>query len=157
MTTTPPPPPGSDPTPGPDPFSGRPAPGAPSDRTSTPEVGTDEKTWSILAHLSAPAAFLLSLGTLSFLGPLIIWVVFKDRSPLVRTASAGAFNFNVTVWLVYVACWVVVLFTLGLGFIVAIPVWIVLFVVAAVLHVQAAMRASAGRAYHYPLQVPILR
>lgn len=155
MTTPPPPPP-----PGADPPQGGARPqqgyrGPPPAGSST--ASTQERTWSILAHLSAPAAFLLSAGFLSFLGPLIIWAIYKERSPLVRRASAGSFNFNVTLWLIYVLTWLLVIVTLGLGFLVAVPVWIVLFVVGAVLHIMAAVRASRGEAYVYPLQVPVLR
>lgn len=177
MTTPPPPPPGSDPSGQGHPQQGSPQQGYQQGQPQPPQQGSpqqsypaggsgggggwqrassNERTWSILAHLSAPAAFLLSAGSLSFLGPLVIWAVYKERSPLVRRAAAGSFNFNVTVWLIYIAAWVLVIFTLGLGFLVAIPVWIALFVIAAVLHVQAALKASRGETYTYPLQIPIL-
>ncbi|MGI8946683.1 MAG: DUF4870 domain-containing protein [Ornithinimicrobium sp.] len=127
--------------------------GGPSLRLSPSE----ERTWSILAHLSAPISFLLSSGLLNFVGPLIIWAIYKDRSPLVRNASAGSFNFNLSVWVVNIAFGIFALVTLGFGLIIAIPVWIVTFVVAAVLHIMAAVKASNGEAYTYPLQLPILK
>jgi len=48
---------------------------------------------AIIAHLSAPIAALLSAGSLSLLGPLLVWLVKKD-DPYARRAAAGAFNFN---------------------------------------------------------------
>src|SRR5690606_2031904 len=59
----------------------------------------DERTWMLLAHLSAPLAAIFSLGWLSFLGPLVVWMLRKEDSQAVRTASAGAFNFNLSFWL----------------------------------------------------------
>src|SRR3712207_7429071 len=53
---------------------------------------------SILAHLSAPIAALLSAGSLSLLGPMLVWLAKKD-DPYARRAAAGAFNFNLSVWL----------------------------------------------------------
>ena len=44
---------------------------------------------AILAHLSAPIAALLSAGSLSLLGPLIVWLV-KKNDPYARRAAAGA-------------------------------------------------------------------
>lgn len=164
MSTPPPPPPGPgdeprppvEPPPGP-PQQGYPRSAGPGGRLSPSE----ERTWAILAHLSAPIAFVLSAGFLSFVGPLIIWAIYKDRSPMVRNASAGSFNFNLTTWLVYVVGAVVgvilTLLTFGLALFVFIPLAIVVFIVAAVLHIVAAVRASNGEAYTYPLQLPVLK
>ncbi len=116
-----------------------------------------ERTWSILAHLSAPIAFLFSVGLLNFVGPLIIWAIFKDRSHLVRNASAGSFNFNLSIWVVNIAFGIFALITLGVGLIIAIPAWIATFVLALVLHVVAAVKASNGEVYTYPFQIPVLK
>ena len=110
----------------------------------------------MIAHLSAPVSFLVSGAWLPFLGPLLVWLFYKDRSPAVRTAAAGAFNFNITMTIATVVTWLSVLLTLGLGFIWAIPTWIVLFVVQLVMHIQGAMRASRGEVYTYPWQIRIL-
>ncbi|MCE0486731.1 DUF4870 domain-containing protein [Ornithinimicrobium sediminis] len=126
-------------------------------QAARPLGDSEERTWAIFSHLSAPIAFLLSAGSLNFLGPLIIWAIFKDRSQLVRTASAGSFNFNVTIWIINAVAGLIAVLTLGLGLLLAIPVWITTFVVAAVLHIMAAIKASNGEAYTYPLQIPILK
>jgi uncharacterized protein len=118
---------------------------------------SEERTWAIFAHLSAPIAFLLSAGSLNFLGPLIIWAIFKDRSALVRRASAGAFNFNVSIWIINALVGLLAVVTLGLGLLIAVPVWVTTFVVAAVLHIMAAIKASNGEGFTYPLQLPILK
>ena len=49
--------------------------------------------WSVLAQLG---------GTfLSFLVPLVIYLVFKDRDPFVRRHSAPALNFHITLAIAY--------------------------------------------------------
>ena len=115
---------------------------------------SEERTASILAHVSALVAAVVTAGRLSFAGPLIIWALYKDRSPLVRQAAAGAFNFNLGLWVMNVVAWIC-LFTIILS-----PLAIVLFVVAnvgmVVWHVLAAIRASQGRAYDYPFQIRVL-
>lgn len=118
---------------------------------------SEERTWSILAHLSAPIAFVLSSGLLNFVGPLIIWAIYKDRSHMVRNASAGSFNFNLSIWVVNIAFGLFALITLGFGLIIAIPVWITTFVIAAVLHIMAAIKAGNGQVYTYPFQLPVLK
>lgn len=140
------------------PYGGQQPPAAyGSSSSARPLSSSEERTWAIFAHLSAPIAFLLSAGSLNFLGPLIIWAIFKDRSPLVRTASAGSFNFNVSIWIINALAGLLAVVTLGFGLLIAIPVWITTFVVAAIMHIMAAMKASNGEAYTYPLQIPILK
>ena len=113
-----------------------------------------ERTASILAHLSAVIAAVITAGWLSFVGPLIIWAMYKDRSPLVRQAAAGAFNFNVGLCVMNIIAWICV-FT-----VVLIPVALVLFFIANILlfvfHIIAAVKASKGEVYHYPFQIRIL-
>ena len=108
---------------------------------------------AILAHLSAPIAALLSAGWLSLLGPLIVWLVRKD-DPYTRRATAGAFNFNVTFWLLYLISWLLI-FTV-IGAVIGIPMIIVLFLVSAWCHVKGAVRAANDEPYDYPFQIRIL-
>lgn len=118
---------------------------------------SEEKTWSILAHLSAPIAALVSVGMLNFVGPLIIWAIYKDRSPRVRHAAAGAFNFNLSLWIFYAVLVAVSLLTFFVALIVTIPVGIVVWVASMVIHVMAAIKANNGEIYNYPFQIPVLK
>ncbi|MCO1659332.1 DUF4870 domain-containing protein [Pseudonocardia humida] len=108
---------------------------------------------AILAHLSAPIAALVSAGWLSLLGPLIVWAVRKD-DPYTRRAAAGAFNFNLSFWLLYVLSWVLI-FTV-IGAVIGIPLIVVLFLVSAWCHIKGAVRAANGEPYDYPFQIRVL-
>jgi uncharacterized Tic20 family protein len=108
---------------------------------------------AILAHLSAPIAALLSAGSLSLLGPLLVWLVKKD-DPYARKAAAGAFNFNLTFWLLYLISWLLIITVVGA--VVGIPMLIVLFVVSAWCHIKGAVRAADDRPYDYPFQIRVL-
>lgn len=108
---------------------------------------------AVLAHLSAPIAALLSAGSLSLLGPLLVWLVKKD-DPYARRAAAGAFNFNLTFWLLYLLSWLLI-FTV-VGAVVGIPLLVVLFLVSAWCHVKGAIRAADDRPYDYPFQIRVL-
>ena len=108
---------------------------------------------AILAHLSAPIAALLSAGSLSLLGPLLVWLV-KKNDPIARKAAAGAFNFNLSFWLLYLVSWLLIITVVGA--VVGIPLIIVLFVVSLWCHVKGAVRAAADRPYDYPFQIRIL-
>ena len=119
-------------------------PGAPS---------SSSRVAAVLAHLSAPIAALLSAGSLSLLGPLLVWLIKKD-DPYARKAAAGAFNFNLTFWLLYLISWVLI-FTV-IGAVVGIPLIVVLFLVSAWCHIKGAVRAADDRPYDYPFQIRVL-
>lgn len=125
-----------------------------STHTREPIYRPEDRTAALLAHLSAPIAFLVSAGWLNFVGPLLVWLVYKDRSPVVRKAAAGAFNFNVSFWIINLIAWVCI-FTV-IGAIVGIPLLVISFVVAVWCHLKGAMRSMRGESYTYPFQIPIL-
>ena len=108
---------------------------------------------AILAHLSAPIAAVLSAGLLSLLGPLLVWLVKKD-DPFARRAAAGAFNFNLLFWALYLLSWLLIITVIGI--VVAVPLMLVLFVVSAWCHIKGAVRASNNRTYDYPFQLRVL-
>src|SRR4029453_11198418 len=62
----------------------------------------DERTWGLLAHLSSLIASLL--GGMTFLGPLIVWLIKKDQSPFVGDQAKEALNFQIAVLIVSLIC-----------------------------------------------------
>lgn len=126
-----------------------------AERPTDPAAGTDDRLIAVLAHLSPVIAAIASAGALSWLGPLILWLVYKDRNALVRNASATSFNFHITVWIAYVVGWIMV-FTLVL-----LPVGVVLialpWLAQIIFSIIGAVRAWNGELYRYPFQIPILR
>jgi uncharacterized protein len=120
-------------------------------RAATPSASS--RIAAILAHLSAPIAALLSAGSLSLLGPLLVWLVKKD-DPYVRRAAAGAFNFNLSFWLLYLISWLLIITVVGA--VVGIPLLVVLFLVSAWCHIKGAIRAADDRPYDYPFQIRVL-
>jgi uncharacterized Tic20 family protein len=109
---------------------------------SAPMSPTDERNWSIAAHLSP---FLASFVGLPFLGPLVIYLVFRDRGPFVRHHAAQALNFQIIVA-------IGILISVPLMFvIVGIFTAIAIAVAAVVFQIVAAVEANNGKWYRYPL------
>ena len=108
----------------------------------------------MLAHLAGPIAAAVSAGWLSIVGPLVVWLLYKDKDPFVRHQSADAFNFQVTMWLVSVVggllCLTIILIPLGL-------VMIIVGVLASIIFgIIAAVQASKGQPYRYPWKLNLL-
>ena len=130
------------------PYAQQPVPEAPN-----------ERVLAVLSHLSSLLGLVASVGTLSFLGPLIFWFVYRDRPEyaFVRTCSAGAFNFNLMLWLVNIAAGILAVVTLGIGLIAAVPIWGVTSLAAIIFHIIGAVQAHHGEVFRYPLQIRVLR
>ena len=128
-------------------------PDQPTERYPNAVPSAGSRVAAIIAHLSAPIAALLSAGWLSLLGPLLVWLLMK-RDPIARRAAAGAFNFNLAFWLLYVVSWILILTVIGA--VIGIPLIVVLFVVSAWCHIKGAIRAADDRPYDYPFQIRVL-
>jgi uncharacterized Tic20 family protein len=112
----------------------------------------DEKTWSPLVHL---APFLAAAVGIPFLGPLIVFLIFKDRGPFIRFHAAQALNFQIVVT---IAFWVLGLVSLPvITLIVTIPCFIVLGIAWVVLSIVAAIKANSGEWYRYPLTPELVK
>ena len=134
-----------------------PAP-APAPATAPSE---EEKRWALFAHLSILAGGLLTYGWAasfgSFLGPLIIWLIQKDKMPFVADQAKEALNFGITLT---IACFVLLMLTvmsLGIGALVTIPLLGIIGIAALVLVVIAAIKANEGVAYRYPFAIRLVK
>jgi len=124
----------------------------------------EDRLWATAAHLAGPASAVLSAGSLSWLGPLIIWLVKRDESRFAAEEAKEALNFQITLFLLFVAAMIVTavgaIVTVGIGLVVLVPVWIIGAIVVAiasfVLGILAAVSAYDGKPYRYPLTVRLL-
>src|SRR5215813_3958508 len=101
-----------------------PAPGAPPTET--------ERTWGMLAHLSALVGLVMPLIGI-VLGPLVVWLLRRDQSAFVEAHAKEALNFNITVLIAAVGCFILMLvfvgFLLGAALFIA---WLVMTLIAAI-------------------------
>lgn len=124
-------------------------------RPVDPSAGADDRTIAVLAHLSPIIAAIVSAGWLSFVGPLVLWFVYKDRPGLVRSASATSFNFHITIWVCWLIGWIFAITLIGLP--IALVLWIVPGILQLIFSILGALAAWKGEIYRYPFQIPILR
>lgn len=117
-------------------------------------VPDEDRTAAALAHGSTLISMVVSGGWLSFVGPLVIWFLYKDRSTYVRHAAAGAFNFNIWLTLATIIGWLLT-FTVILAWI-GIPLLVIAMVLQLWSHLRATLRALKGKHYEYPFQTRIL-
>lgn len=110
----------------------------------------NERTWGMLAHLAAFGGLVLPLIG-NIVVPLLIWHSWRDRSSFVGEQALESLNFNISVSIGAVVCWVLVVvfigFLLGTALFIA---WLALTLIAAI-------RASEGVSYHYPFSLRLVK
>jgi len=120
-----------------------------------------ERTWGAISHAGAVVAMICSAGFLGFLASIAVYVVHKDRGPFVRAHAANSINVQISmfIWLVVATVLYVVLgiVTLGIGFVVFLPVFVVPLVVAGILHVIGAVKAYNGEWWNPPMTPQFIR
>jgi len=141
---------------------------------------TNDNNNAFLIHISAFAGYVFPFG--SVLLPLILWNVKKDHSKLLDQHGKEAVNFNLSYYLYSIILVITLLpFTFGaffrnfrhfsdfdrfdfnfnitnlFGFVGFSSLISVLFLAKFILIIVAAIKASRGELYHYPLSINFLK
>lgn len=103
----------------------------------------DERLYSLLAHVATPIFYVLPA--------LIIWLIGKDKSAFVDRHGKEALNFSILYTIVQIINWVLVF--IFIGFLTG----TIVFVVAVIFCIQAAMKANAGEEYRYPVNLRLIK
>ena len=101
------------------------------------------------AHLSTFAGLVVPFG--SVIGPLAVWLTRRDRDPFIDQAGREALNFGITIAIYGAVLLVAALMLVG------IPLLVVGVVAWVVLASLAAVKASQGQPYRYPLTMRLVR
>lgn len=104
---------------------------------------SDEKLWATLIHVGGLF--------FEFIPALIGYLVLKDRGPFIRSHTATALNFQLTLIIAYVVG--VILSPLIIGVFIIIAVYILNIVFSII----AAVKANQGEWYTYPMAIPFVK
>ena len=110
-----------------------------SDNTA---ISANDRNIAVLTHLGGIF--------FSFVPGLLIWLIKKDENAFLGEQGREALNFQITLLIAYMACYV--LMFILIGFLLVAVVWLVNIVLCIV----AAMHASKGESYRYPLTLRLL-
>ena len=105
----------------------------------------DACNWAVAAHLSGFAGYVIPFANV--IAPLVIWLMKRDSMPFVADQAKEALNFQISFTVYMLVAGVLTL--VFVGFFLAIA----LLALEVVLTVMAAVRASKGLPYRYPLTI----
>ena len=104
----------------------------------------NDKIWSILCHLSA----IIGVGLIL---PLVVYLAMKGESEYVAANAKESLNFHLSL-LIYALCCIPLIFV-----VIGIPLLIVMGIGSLILAIVAAVKASDGGCYRYPLTLRLIR
>src|SRR5881394_3369058 len=108
------------------------------------QPGGNDKIWSMLSHLSA----LFGVG---FILPLVVYLAMRNESEYVACNAREALNFHISIF-IYVLCCIPLMFVL-----IGVPIAILIGLSSLVFAIIAAVKASSGECYHYPLTLRLVK
>lgn len=112
--------------------------------------------WSIILHLSGLAGLVLP-GFGNWLAPLVIWLLKKEDSPALDALGKEVVNFQLSYTLycllIGVVGGILTFILIGFLFFLLLPILAVAWIAFMIL---AAIKASNGESYRYPLIIRFL-
>ncbi|WP_233256642.1 DUF4870 domain-containing protein [Opitutus sp. ER46] len=103
-----------------------------------------DKVWAILSHVSA-------FFGVPILLPLIVYLAMKDDSPYIAENAKEALNFHISLLLYSIVAGLLVFVVIG------IPLLVAIYLGGLVLAIIAAVKASDGGCYRYPLTIRLVK
>lgn len=124
-------------------------------------ISAEQRQWAMFAHLPALLGGLVTTGWAASIGcvvgPLVIWLLKKETMPFVDDQAKEALNFNITIAIIMLALFVLGIVTLGIGFLLVVPIMLIVGLGALVLIIIAAIKANDGVAYRYPFTLRLVK
>ena len=118
-----------------------------SSRMRTPDQSpvseSDEKTWGIISHITIPF--------FGFIGPLIAYLLYKDRSEWLKQTTTEALNFSILYSIAYVISVITITFVIGL------ILWPLVFIVALIFCILGTVAANKHEFYRYPINIRFIK
>ncbi|MFN2476227.1 MAG: DUF4870 domain-containing protein [Chthoniobacterales bacterium] len=113
-------------------------------------VVSNVRTWTAFCHASALLGVFLHFPG-HILPPLIVWLMKRDESPEIDAHGKEALNFQISMLIYNAVAAVFCLVLVGFVFLA------ILWVLNAVLVIIAAIQASDGKFYRYPVTIRFIQ
>ncbi|WP_347757132.1 DUF4870 domain-containing protein [Agrococcus sp. ProA11] len=133
------------------------APGQPQYGGASPMSPVDEKNAGMWGHLSGLSTIVTG-GYGGWIGPLIVFLIYKDRSAFARQESKEALNFGILMTIAAVGLLVLgtILSIVGIGLIL-LALWWIPGLLQVIFSIIGAMRVNGGGSYRYPFNWRIVK
>jgi hypothetical protein len=107
------------------------------------------RNWAVLCHLSALIGFIIPFGNI--IAPLVIWLIKKEESPFIDDQGKEAVNFQISMTIYAIISAILIFIIIGFVLLIAVGLLEIIFIIV------AAVRASNGEKYRYPLSIHFIK
>lgn len=112
-------------------------------------LSKEVRNWAMLCHIASFSAIFTGIGMI--VGPLIVWLLKKEEHPFIDEQGKEALNFNISITIYMIASAILILVVIGVLLLIVISIfWFVITIIAAV-------NASSGNHYQYPLTIRFVK
>ena len=103
----------------------------------------DQRMWATLAHIGGIV--------FSFIAPLVVWLIFRERGRFVEEQAKEALNFQITIAIAYLVSGILMVVLIGAFLLPLVGL------LSLVLGIIAAIAANKGEAYRYPMTLRLVK
>ncbi len=117
--------------------------------TNGMQLTQDDKTFGMLAHLTALAGFVIPFGNI--IGPLVIWLIKKDQSAWVDRQGKESLNFQISVSIYAFVAGILTVIIIGIPLLIAVGIFSLVMIII------ASVKVNEGEDYQYPLCIRFIK
>ena len=108
--------------------------------------GIEDKTWCTLMHVSQ----LLNSSGVGVLVPIVMWILGKEKSEMVRRHGARMMNWIISSF-IYAIIAIILMFV-----VIGVPLFFGVILLSVIFPIIAAVKANRGEIWSYPLSIKFL-
>jgi len=109
---------------------------------------SEERTWAWISHAGTIVSAMVALA---FICPLVIMLTKGNESPFVRRNAVESLNFQISLYIYAVVCFVLVFVLVGFFLLIALGIFALIAIIL------ATVKAANGEEFRYPLCIRLVR
>ena len=110
----------------------------------------EERNWAMACHLTGLSS-LIGVPFGNIIVPLIIWLIKKDEFPFVAEQGKESLNFQISMTIYAIVAGILCMIGIGFFLLAALVIVDLIFVI------NAAVKATKGEGYKYPLAIKFIK
>ena len=114
------------------------------------EMPRTARKWAMICHIFALVG-LLGNGIGFLVGPLVVWLLKREDHPFIDQQGKEAVNFQITMFIILFISAILALILIGIVLLVIVGLVMTIFPIV------AAIKASNGEDYKYPISIRVIQ
>jgi uncharacterized Tic20 family protein len=111
----------------------------------------NERQWAMGCHLVALCGILIPIPAANVLAPLVVWLLKREDGAFIDDQGKESLNFQISLFIYAIACGMLAI--IGIGILLLLP--LALFGLVCV--IMAAIKASEGTKFRYPVCIRLIK